>query len=409
MRLNRRSAKRIFCVIAALLLMPSIEAKSDGLPWNNDSGEYADTPAGRALERIQNWVDNGNEDQVNIDDSFASRFRSNMRLSLDLATRVVMVTNGGSTTPVTVNFIGLDMYKVFTDDDGDWGTAILQGYVTKLHNAGKRPPFFEGPHDWEFVNRIMNLNITKFHDNKLNYKIGHFEVPYGLEQPINTNGTLYDMTHPRNLGVKADWGVTANGVLDRLDYEIGLSRGTGNEYFDRGNPYVFAGRVGTPRDENFIVGVSYFDGRVANPGAVGMYKSGLVDASGINLNGVMTRQRYGLDFQYHMEKPITFMAELNWGRDIDQDVFNALFEVDIFNHSKSTMFFNQLSYYSQEFEAAKGGWENDISFLTGIRYTPTTRWAISLAYSQDVSGMNKGAATGPRLGSKFLVQARYRF
>lgn len=128
------------------------------------------------------------------------------------------------------------------------------------------PPFFEDDHDQELVYRIFNFNYTALARGRFNIRVGHYEIPYGLEHVVNTNGTLRDYTPGRNLGVKADWGTGVNGGFDKFEYEIGLSRCTGNVYSSDGNPYILAGRIGTPRDENVVAGFSFMVGDVAQPG-----------------------------------------------------------------------------------------------------------------------------------------------
>jgi len=384
-------------------LCSSLSAEQTRFPWNRTPDEQADSGL---LKRIDDWLAYGDPNRLADSDSTASRFRNNLRMTVDLAGRGIVPHKGGNSGSGSVAFIGLDVHKVFSDDHGDFATLIAQPYLTKL-NSVKGPHFFEGNNDWELVNRIMNINFTRVFDERMNIKVGHFEVPYGLEQPLNTNGTLRDMTHPRNLGVKADWGVTLNGQLTDYEYEVGVSRGTGNEFFDSEDPYVMAGRFGTKHVENIIVGVSFLKGSIWNPGALGGYKRGLVDASGVTGN-VIDRERYGLDLQYHFERPVSLLAEFNWGKDFDRDVFNTLLELDFYNPSKSTMWFTQWNYYSEQYDADQGGWEAQIDGSLGWRWTPNNNWALSVMYVQDVSAKKLDDAS-TRLGSKFIAQLRYRF
>ena len=66
-------------------------------------------------------------------------------------------------------FIGFDMHKVFTGKKGDWGTAVVQGYLTRIDNQKKHPPFFEGEDDWEMVYRIVNFNYTRARSRPLQH------------------------------------------------------------------------------------------------------------------------------------------------------------------------------------------------------------------------------------------------
>lgn len=176
----------------------------------------------------------------------------NLRLTLDLSSRISLSTRRGKVG--TEHVIGLDLHKVFSDAEGDWGTLRLQPYLTRIDNLNQRPAFFEDDDDWELVFRFCDFNFTRIGRGRFNIRMGHFEVPYGLEHLLDTNGTLRQFIPGRNLGLKADWGVSINGVFPQFEYEVALTRGTGNEFFHRGEPFALAGRIGTPRDRNFVLG-----------------------------------------------------------------------------------------------------------------------------------------------------------
>ena len=68
-----------------------------------------------------------------------------------------------------------------------------------------------------------------------------------------------------NAGFKKDWGFSLNGALPKYDYEVSVTTGTGKDMtgLDR-DPYLFAGRIGTPADQNTTFGVSGLYGRVVD-------------------------------------------------------------------------------------------------------------------------------------------------
>ena len=78
----------------------------------------------------------------------------------------------------------------------------------------KPPPFADGPNDWEF------WHVSG--DGRFNIKMGHFEMPYGIEHTINSNGTLRQFS--TNLGTKVDWGVTFNGTCFFMKLVWGVDR-----------------------------------------------------------------------------------------------------------------------------------------------------------------------------------------
>ncbi|MDB4670815.1 hypothetical protein OAG56_02290 [Mariniblastus sp.] len=358
------------------------------------------------FHRLDDWLENGNPARVADPNSISSRIRNNLRMTIDLSGRSVLSQRAGKSASGSVVFLGIDVHKVFSDEEGDWASLLAQPYLTKLNNV-RGPHFFDDDNDWEMVYRITNINFTRLFGKHMNLKVGHFEVPYGLELPINTNGTLRDMASGKNLGVKADWGVTLNGAFTDFEYEFSISRGSGNEYFDTESPYAIAGRIGSNEDRNVMVGVSFFHGEIWNPGALAGYKAGLVDASGV-IGNVIDRQRFGFDLRYHFEKPVTILAEFNWGRDFERKVFNSLLEFDVYNPSRSLMWFSQFNYLSEEYESAMGGWQSFINGSLGCRWNPGNNWALSTMFIQELSTKHPADAV-KRLGGVFFTQVRYRF
>ena len=240
--------------------------------------------------------------------SWLEAWKENLRWKLDVSARGIFDDSGYQKS---LGFFGLDLHKVFTSGNRDVATLLFQPYMTRANDLVPTPPVFDGPDDWELIWRIANVNFKLQQEGALNLRIGHFELPYGLEQTINTNGTLRDYTHGGNFGLKADWGATVNGDLDTLEYEFAWSLGSGNEVRDDGGSGVLSGRLGTPRDGAEVFGVSFVDGEFQTPG------------------GIVPRTRFGLDAQVY-RGPMGFFAEFSTGEDNDtDDITRALGEVKL--------------------------------------------------------------------------------
>lgn len=153
--------------------------------------------------------------------------------------------------------LGFDYHNVLSNNEGDYGTLVAQLYATKITNLSPHPGFFEDEDDWELVTRIFNFNYTDVGRTLPNIKVGHIELPYGIEYRINTNGTLRQYNHGVNLGPKADWGIGLNKQFSDLEYEFTLTTGGGQE-FNQNQAYQFAGYVGTPSNQNQQIGVSFY-------------------------------------------------------------------------------------------------------------------------------------------------------
>ncbi len=336
----------------------------------------------------------------------------NVRFTLDISSRVIFSKQAGKVS--TQHVVGIDYHKVFSDKEGGWGTLRLQPYLTRLDNVGSRPPYFEGEDDWEHVFRFFDFNYTRLAQGKFNIRVGHFEIPFGLEYPIDTNGTMHQFIPGRNLGLKADWGISINGTLPYFNYEVSLTRGTGNEIDHRGQPYAVAGRIGTPNDKNLIIGLSAFHGRVWSPASVGAWRAGLrpstaremargvtSTAHGRGRDDVIRRTRFGIDIQWY-RGTIGVLAEASYGRDYNQDVFNGLAELNWNNRDETWFAYTQANVFAQRFY--RGGWDSEVQSIWGIRYRPNTHWSYSFQYTQQVETLFDGPDN-----SIIMFQTRYRF
>ncbi len=309
------------------------------------------------------------------------RFDENLRITLDLSSRLSTSTREGQFS--AENFLGLDLHKVISGVGSDWGTLRLQPYADRVDDQRQ--------HDWRLQFRFFDFNFTRLARNRVNLRVGHFEIPYGLEQLIDTNGTLRDFIHVRNLGVKADWGASLNGVFPRFDYEVALTRGSGNDYSDRGNRFIVAGRIGTPGDADVIVGLSGFHGRVAVPNST-------TAPDGIDM-AIVSRTRLGADGQIFLGRA-GILADVSFGRDDSRDIANGLLELNWHTGSERFGPYFQARYFSQRSTA---GWDVEAQGLVGAQYNPDTHWSLSAQYQHDVVTFD----AAPRAGV-MSFQVRYR-
>ncbi len=311
------------------------------------------------------------------------KWTDNLRFATDLSIRPVYQGVDGEIGSLA--FFGFDLHKVFTDQQGDWGTLTLQPYFARGDNLSLTESTISGSNEFELEYRIFNFNYTRHGKGKTNFRIGHFEIPFGLEQIINTNGTLRDFTHFMNFGIKSDWGVTFNGQNRHVEYELGFSRGSGNEWRRRDDPWVLAGRIGTRQDDPIVLGLSAFHGDVL-----------LFDSAG----GTVQRSRLGADFSFADEKLI-YMAEVSTGFEDDLRTYTALFEVDWTDPRETVLAYSQ--FVIRGF-GDKNGWDNEVRNSLGCRWTPDSKWTYSGQLTHFFDTLDS-----TRRNSVVELQVRYRF
>ena len=311
-------------------------------------------------------------------------WNDNLRQAIDLSFRPVYAGPTGRFGVVSA--IGLDVLKIFSNKEGDWGVLTLQPYLLRNDNVDfLNQSVFDDRHDFDLQYRIFNFNYTGFERGKPNIRIGHFELPFGLEHVNNTNGTIRDFTHLQNFGIDNDWGISLNGDASSVEYEVGLTRGSGNKFRSREDPFVLAGRVGTPRSDPVAIGVSALHGEFLQ-----------FDAGG----GTIRRSRVGIDGTWSDEKYI-WLGELSAGFEDDNRAYTGLLEADWYNKDETLLVYNQFVVRGIGDTA---GWDTEVRNSIGFRRECCRHLAISGQVSHFFDRL------GPlSRGTEIQWQARYRF
>jgi hypothetical protein len=312
-----------------------------------------------------------------IPESRDNRF-DNLRWTIDLSTRGTYMTETDEWSGQYA--LGLDVHKVFTGPKGDIGTLLFQPYLVRLDNDSYPPFFFDDGNDWELVWRITNFNYTALARGRFNIRVGHFEVPFGLEQNLDTNGTLRQFTF-RDRGIKADWGASVNGVLPRLEYEIAVSRGSGNEIHSADDPYLVAGRIGSRSDRNLIAGLSLLRGEI------------------LGSAGTTERTRLGLDLAWYSGL-LEVLFEVSGGEDDGTDTYNALAELSLRNPMENLHGWLQLRHAQMD---PATGQDKFSSATVGIEWEPDRHWSLSSQWIEPLEQFS-----GQDESRKYQLQARYR-
>ncbi|MCZ6834716.1 MAG: hypothetical protein O7G85_02985 [Planctomycetota bacterium] len=337
-------------------------AKPEGNSYTQDSDEEEDFT-----------FDTGGDDQ-------ASNFLTeNLRVGIDLLTR--FETTRERDQNGWLHAFGLDIHKVISDDQGDIGTLLLQPYAVRRDSL-PLPNHVDEDHRWEFEAHDFYFNLTRFGQGRTNIRIGHFDVPYGLEPYVDTHFTLRQFAPMQNIGTKKDWGISLNGTLPDFDYEVALTRGSGVEYVDKSHNYVVAGRIGTPADENFVIGFSAMYAEIIDPMHVMRYRMGLPMSEMMMFNpkhDIIRRHRFGVDVT-SVQGQFTLRGECSVGEDFDQDVILALVDIEWTNPDGTWKAWLQGFYWAQD---GTTGWDADVTMRTGVNWNFASPWTLSAQLTHD--------------------------
>ncbi|HDZ77201.1 MAG TPA: hypothetical protein ENH41_03865 [Candidatus Omnitrophica bacterium] len=327
------------------------------------------------------------------EDNFFSKFMENSILKKE----VILGTSwSDEKSEVSLkNSLGFEVLKKFSGKTGDWASALIQMRFVRydheymLMNTTKMTPaHVDGMHTFELEFHDAYFKYSGRFKGRLNFRIGHFDVPYGLEQNVDTHTTLMQLTAMRNVGFKKDWGFSIGGQLPKMDYEFSFTRGSGAEYRDRGENYLFSGRLGTPADENFSIGLSGLYGEVIDEmGVMRGMKTGAPNIWFDNTtkpgDDIIKCWRIGLDSIY-LYGPFTFKEEVSYGEDVNQGVINGVLEIDYLfpgmDERLEAVFQVQSAY--QDITASGG--DNDTFMLLGLNYRISKEVTIQSTYRHDL-------------------------
>lgn len=306
----------------------------------------------------------------------------NSRWSTDFSTRAMRNTDKNNNA--FMHTVGLDIYKVFSNSRSDVGTLILQPYIVKLNNMSNPPFIFDDGNDTQLTWRISNFNYTALSQGKFNIKAGHFEIPFGLEYQIDTNGTLRELTS-NDRGIKSDWGISINGIMPSFEYEVALTRGTGQDITSSENPYIFSGRLGTSSNKNFVSGLSWFTGDV------------------LGKQGLTKRQKLGVDVSYYYYQ-WEFIAESSIGETAENDTLSAFIEALWKTPREEFWAYMQLGYQRTEMDSAVSNKADSTSYwVAGVQWLNQKGFDISAQYKHKLKDV-PSVEIDPILS----VQLRYR-
>lgn len=309
-----------------------------------------------------------------LGNSLAKAFANNARTSIDISARGIHSQSQNS----SLQAIGLDLHKVVSNESGDLGTFVFQPYLLRLDSPTVKSDLFEDNHDWALQWRIANFNYTGLGRGRFNLRIGHFEVPFGLEQVIQTNGTLKQIRSPT--GPKTDWGTSINGTFPQFEYELAYMLGSGNEW-DADSTGVVVGRIGTPKDHHWWLAISYLDGEYQASGSA------------------LERDRIGVDLGIQLPFGFSILSEQVLGHESNQHFRHTFVELNWRNASEAKHWFAQ---WREKREVISGVKQDFQSLSLGLRFEPNNQWSLSLMAASSFNTSYSNHA------NQFVAQIRYR-
>jgi hypothetical protein len=279
------------------------------------------------------------------------------------------------------NSLGFLLYGTFPGSEGQLGDLNVQGRATYYNNQfdhGELMPRDYTRHlnqlKWELHNAYLRLRALP---PMCNVRVGHFYVPYGLQPWIDTHGTLLQGPAVEFIGMERDWGLSMDGQGEAFEYQAGLTRGSGMEYFGREDNFALAGKLSTLRGGEHLndwLGVSYLIGRIYDPMAVERLRH-----MGVEHN-IVPRWRVGIDGQ-KIIGPARVRFEMTAGTDAKKArLLGEFFELQYVLDMKSKLY----SYFQLE-NLTQNGKRSDTTLRFGLTYVLSGNYNLQFVVSKDVN------------------------
>ena len=157
---------------------------------------------------------------------------------------------------------------------------------------------------------------------RFSLRAGRDYLPFGLNSPTDTHGTLLQLSNDRLFGADRDWQITAYGnASEHLDYLAGYVFGAGPDQKLDGQAGMAVGRIGLNSD--------YLYARGLEAGVSGAFGERLDPHAGID--GPIRTWRLGADRRKRLDSevgPFTLTGEAATGEDDEAAVWSGLAQAD---------------------------------------------------------------------------------
>jgi hypothetical protein len=290
------------------------------------------------------------------------------------------------------NSVGFILFGTFSGPRGQIGDMNMQFRTTYYnnqftHGVKMGNEWTEGLNDFEleFHNAYLRMRVLP---PMFNVRIGHFYVPYGIQPWIDTHGTILQSPAMEFIGLDRDWGIAMEGQNDKLEYQVGLTRGSGMEFFGKDNNFALAGKFSTPRIGEHVndwLGVSFLIGRIFDPMGVERLRSwDMEEKMDIFKDNVIKRWRAGIDGQ-KITGPARLRFEISSGQDASKEYILGGFSEVRYALGKNNRWLSSLQFENLTQNISQSNRNSDTSVRLGITYSFSANHNLQFAVSRDLN------------------------
>lgn len=277
--------------------------------------------------------------------------------------------------------VGFEVQKKFSSDNATLLSLDFQGRLVR------RDGFTDSPNDMEGMTRpgwsfeVHNAYLDLYNPfggvGVLNFRMGRFYLPFGLNLATDTHGTLLQLSNEADFGFERDWYGGLWGAFGALAYDIDYLAGSGYDLVFKGQRGLVAGRLSlgnrVTSDTGLEGGLSFANG------------------SRLSMEGMPVETlRGGMDVRWKGAGPegsLGFTGEFSLGEDDEMSVSSQLAQADYLHASRTWGLSGQLRRSDREgvgpasWALAEATWylRNDVGGSNLQWLKLNVRWPLELA------------------------------
>jgi hypothetical protein len=276
-----------------------------------------------------------------FDDDLDGSLASRQSVGFDLLKRVSGATSSLASFDFQGRFVRRDGYNVIPSDmEG----AARPGWAFEYHNL-----YLDL---YNVLNPVLDDSGRARAVGKLNFRVGHFYVPFGLNLQTDTHGTLLQLSNGEDFGFERDWYAGFWGALNRhLNYDAYYLAGSGYDLKFKGQSGLGAVRISLSNKYSSEYGLEGGFSLIAGERLAPQMQDSAIQGGDIaGSSRPLKTQRAGIDARYRHTAPrgvLTFTGEFSGGRDGANPVRMQLGQADYLRASRRWGFAAQFRHRTE--------------------------------------------------------------
>ncbi len=297
-------------------------------------------------------------DTINSDNSLAERIYSRQSIGFELQRRFSTTSSTWASCDAQGRFVRRDHFLPVIDDmEGE----DREGWQAEYHNLYCD---LYNPIGWllsdEAAGKLIGI---------LNFRMGRFYLPLGLNLQTDTHGTVLQLSNEQNVGFERDWyaGVWG-GIGWDLKYDLYYLVGSGYDLSFEGQSGLVGFRLSSSanvqNETGIEAGFAVLAGqRLRAHDSDGNSPTGNETASGHGDEQIIDTLRYGPDLRYTIPTAhgsVILTTELNGGRDDARETLMQLYQIGFLHKSRRV---GSNVQHRQFWSSPNGAGSNDMSSI----------------------------------------------